>query len=536
MSKEEQLTDNQLDTVLEFVNGLASTIGGLYSPFSANNNLLKINNNPLKPTREKLEKALSSVPYDANLVSRYSEFMQVWDNIYNRTLDYYKGLLAYDLSWVCTNAKSSDYNTQEYKDDLKRLYKFFDKFNYKNEFDKITSEVLKKGVSYVWFRDSQPIDQIIDITDKRAEAFGLQIMPDAFCKITGYTSSGLPLYDFDVNYFLQTDVDINLFAPSLIRKFRKAYSDDNGKYTPSSEIGKRNGIYGSQWVQTDYRDGAFCIKWDISNYRILPPFASLMKSCLTTDEVEALKRDRDILGSYYLLSGSIQLLKDTKTVKSNQFAISPQVLGSLMQLVTSGLNNCVKSIAMPLEDTKGWQYQNSEPNLLSNHLKTISGEGASASELIYHTENLSQFAMQSAQENDFGTISPLYEQYANLLNIFVNRKTKKFKFKFALSNMNRTWARKEKVETLMKYADKGIILGSSQWASALGMNPCDFDRSMDEGFNSDFTNKLKLMMNANTMNSGNTTSSSSTSTEGGRPKADTLEKSDSTEQNQDYMN
>lgn len=119
MSKE-QLSQEQLDVVLEFANAMYNnnlSQFGLFNPFSSNSNLIKINNNPLKPTEEDLENALSKVPYDNNLVSRYSEFMQVWDGIYNNTLNYYKGLLAYDLSWVCTNAKPTDYNTKEYKDD-----------------------------------------------------------------------------------------------------------------------------------------------------------------------------------------------------------------------------------------------------------------------------------------------------------------------------------------------------------------------------------------------------------------------------------
>lgn len=270
---EEQLTDENLDQVLQFAQGLHSNFGqyGLFNPFNSNDTLLKVNNNPLKPTKEQLETALSSVPYDNELVSRYSEFMQIWDNIYNNTLAYYQGLLSYDLSWVCTNANGDDYNSKEYKDDLKRLNKFFDKFDYKNEFSKVTNEVLKKGASFLWFRDTNPIDEIIDITSKKSEKFGLQIMPDKYCKIVGYTSSGLALYDFNVDYFLQGNVDIKLFAPELIRKFKKAYSKDTNNYIPSNNIGNRNGVYGGQWVQTDYRDGAFVVKAENGNYRIVPP-------------------------------------------------------------------------------------------------------------------------------------------------------------------------------------------------------------------------------------------------------------------------
>lgn len=64
----------------------------------------------------------------------------------------------------------------------------------------------------------------------------------------------------------------------------------------------------------------------------------------------------------------------------------------------------------------------------------------------------------------------------------------------------------------------------------MGMNPCDFSRSLEEGFNSDFTEKLKLMLNINTMNNGGGEES-----QVGRPQKEGLEKSDKSEEVQDYV-
>lgn len=525
----DKLTEEQLSTVLEFASGLYDNIAnyGMFSPFSQNDNLLRINNNPLKPTEEKLEEALTKVPYDKELVRSYSEFMEVWDSIYGKTLKYYCGLLAYDLSWVCTNIKDpKEYQSEEYKKDLKRLYKFFDKFDYKSEFSKITNEVLKKGASFTWYRDSEPINQVLD--EKKSEHFALQIMPDKYCKITGYTSKGNPIYDFDVSYFLNPTVDIKLFSPILINKFKDTINNNKDRYIPSNSLNNRDGVYGNQYVQTSPLDGAWCFKFDVSNYRIVPPFASMMKGCLSNDDIIRLQKDKDIIGAYYLLAGEIKTIDNAKTDKADQFKISPKTTGALMQLLTKGLNKNVKGLIFPAENIRGWQYSDNNINMATNHLKSTTAQGASASSLIYTTDKMAQFELENAIYTDYSMVKGLYRQYSNFLNYYVNKKTSKYKFNFTLDGLDRQWDREKRQTSLRNYSDKGIVLGESQWASALGMNPCDFSRSLEEGCYSDFTQKLTLMLNANTMKDG--------SGENGRPKAEGLDKSDKTEEVQDYGN
>ena len=131
MSEEiKQLSSSQLDSVLQFSQGLYNGLSGysiFATPYSQYQNLIRINNNPAKPTYEKLAKALESAPYDYQTLSSYSEFMEIWDAIYAKTLRYFAGLLAFDLSYQCTNVKNpSEYKSQEYKDDVKAFLKTID--------------------------------------------------------------------------------------------------------------------------------------------------------------------------------------------------------------------------------------------------------------------------------------------------------------------------------------------------------------------------------------------------------------------------
>lgn len=289
MAEKQKLTNDELDAVLQFSQGLYNGLGGysfFATPFTQNQNLLRLNNNPAKPTYEKILKALEAVPYDYDKLSAYSQFMEVWDSTYAKLLRYYEGLLAFDLSYICTNIKDSkEWKSQEYLDDVKRVNKFLDKFDYKAEFKKVVKEIMRKETSYVWFRDTHDISNPIDLEEtitKRSEKFGLQIMPDRYCLLTGYFNSGQLLYDFNMNYFLNATVDINLFAPIFKEKFKEVFDSKNNGYNPSAQLDVRTGEFAT-WVQTSPQNGAWCFKFDTSNFRQVPPLANLMKGCIDNE-------------------------------------------------------------------------------------------------------------------------------------------------------------------------------------------------------------------------------------------------------------
>ena len=231
MSNDELLSKQQVEEVVKFASGLYDNISGYYAnPFTQYQNLLGLNNNPQVPTYETLLEALQKAPYDWEKLNGYSEFMEVWDTIYGNTLRHFAGLLSFDLSYYpsATSLKNvSEYNSQEYKEDVMRVEKFLSKFDYKQEFSKIVKQVLRYETCYTWFRDSHSINNPLDISESKTvkeENFGLQIMPQNKCKLTGYYNSSQLLYDFDMSYFSNRTVDLDLFPPSLKKKYRNLFS------------------------------------------------------------------------------------------------------------------------------------------------------------------------------------------------------------------------------------------------------------------------------------------------------------------------
>ena len=514
MAEEVLIQKDELNDVLEFAKGLYNGFDGYgfyANPYTTHENLIKLNNSPKIPTYEKLLKALESSPMDYSTICGYSEFMEVYDTIYGNTLRYMAGLLSYDIHYYPSNRNLSidDIKSTAFKEDLNRVEKFLSNFNYKQEFSKVVAEVLRRETSYVWFRDSHNIENPIDIDSdndlsktKRNEKFALQIMPQNYCLLTGYFNSSQLLYDFDMSYFLQGTVDINLFSPSFKKKFREVFGDGKQNYIPSSQLTSRSGEFAT-YTQCSPNDGAYAFKMDTSNFRQVPPFANLMKSAFDNTTTEKLQKDKNIASAYALLMGEMKTFDNANSgTKPDQWAINPERMGQFLQLVQSGLQQNVRPVALPLEETKLAQFTDSNPLMSNYQIRTSASQGASASSLIYSDSKMAQFEMQMAIETDFAFMEKLYLQFAEFMNFFVNKKLKKYRFDFSFDGLNRSFYRTEKFKNLTQMATNGMVLDESQWAGVCKMKPQDFRKSLMMANGSDFTEYLTPLLNLNTMKDG----------------------------------
>lgn len=528
----DSLSASELDFTMQFAQGLYNNIKyGYNTPFLQNINLQDLTNiRGEEPTTTKVLNALKHALDNSETLQGYSEFLEIFDTIYGKIIDYYAGILSYDLSITCKNVKDpQEYSSDEYRQDLKRVHKFLDCFDYRQEFMKVTKQVLRTGVSFNWFRDSvgtyNKDTEALEIEKQRN--FALQFLPQTECLITGYFNKSSLLFDFNLDYFEGGTTDISLFDPWFSLKYAQIWKS-NDTYIPSAPLNKRNGRF-ANYVQTSPLNGAWCFKWDAENFAILPPFASLMKSAINNDVVTDLQLDKDMISAYLLLAGEIGMMDGLKSGdQKNQTKFSAKTLGDFMSLVTSGLKRNVKTVAMPLENIRGWQYNDQNPNMANNQYNTTASQGASASRLIYSSDKMSQAELQNAILTDYNLVGRLYRQYENFLEFFVNKKTKKYKFSFTFSGTNYIFERESRCTLINQLASVGFCLNTSAWASAYGFKPQEFDRMIEEAHYGTLQNNLTLLLNRNTM----TTDSVST---GGRPVANDNEIGDSGETSREYQ-
>lgn len=499
---EEKISRSDIQDVIDFSAGLMA-VDNFYSPFLSNQLLTNLNNNPRLPSAESVKKALNDYKNSGEELQGFVEFASSFDMIFKRTLYSYANALSFDLQVTCKNAYTeSDYQSDEYKKDRQTVDNFLTNFDYKKEFYNVLLNVLKRDTYFTWFRKTK--------TGNRGKMkFALQIMPQDYCMLTGYFEKGL-LWSMNQLYWTLPGVDLDSYDPSLKRTYQRALENAELNYKPSAPLNERTGSY-ALWADVSPLDGAWCFKWATDNFANNPFLSPYVANVLRSDEIGELQYNKDLIAASGILAGEIQLYDQAHSgQKANQFSIDPKTLGAFMQKVKSGLNGAAKIAAVPLANIKYFQFEDKNPNSYTNELTTTAGIGTGISRVIYSSDKMSNAELEAALNEVYQTMKPMYAQFNNFLDFYVNQMTSKYKFKFEFVGSNYQFERDARFDKMMKMADKGLVLNSSAWASAIGMNPVTFDRMLAESKYTGWIDKYStLMLNANTTAQSN---------EGGRPR------------------
>lgn len=517
---EEKISRSDIQDVIDFSAGLMA-VDNFYSPFLSNQLLTNLNNNPRLPSAESVKKALNDYKNSGEELQGFVEFASSFDMIFKRTLYSYANALSFDLQVTCKNAYTeSDYQSDEYKKDRQTVDNFLTNFDYKKEFYNVLLNVLKRDTYFTWFRKTK--------TGNRGKMkFALQIMPQDYCMLTGYFEKGL-LWSMNQLYWTLPGVDLDSYDPSLKRTYQRALENAELNYKPSAPLNERTGSY-ALWADVSPLDGAWCFKWATDNFANNPFLSPYVANVLRSDEIGELQYNKDLIAASGILAGEIQLYDQAHSgQKANQFSIDPKTLGAFMQKVKSGLNGAAKIAAVPLANIKYFQFEDKNPNSYTNELTTTAGIGTGISRVIYSSDKMSNAELEAALNEVYQTMKPMYAQFNNFLDFYVNQMTSKYKFKFEFVGSNYQFERDARFDKMMKMADKGLVLNSSAWASAVGMNPVTFDRMLAESKYTGWIDKYSTMMlNANT--------SSYKDNEGGRERKNARDLTDSGEASRETL-
>lgn len=348
--------------------------------------------------------------------------------------------------------------------------------------------------------------------------------------LTGYFEKGL-LWSFNVLYFMQPGVDIEGFDPSLKQTYLRAIDAQQIDYRPSAPLNQRDGSY-ALWADVSPLSGAWAFKFSTDSFAQNPFLAPFVANVLRNNEVGDLQYDKDLLSAAGILAGEIRLFDTAKSgTQSNQFAIDPKTLGAFMQKAKTGLKRQFQLAAMPLENIKFFQYEDKNPESYNNDLTTTAGLGTGISRVIYSSDRMSNAEIEAALNEVYQTMKPMYAQFNNFLDFYVNQMTSKYKFKFEFVGSNYRFEQEARFDKLTKLAERGLVLNSSAWASAIGMNPVTFDRMLAESRATGWCIKNgQLMLNANTAKSP-----SESGNDGGRPREDSSALTDSGEASREML-
>ncbi len=509
---QEQISEQEVWDVVEFARNMYNTYPGVFSPDLVNSRLKDISMNPLSAQETEVTSALSNPKYHENELRGFSEFFEYTNMVYKRTIHYLGNMLSFDLVPICINASPEDYNSPSYKRDEARLNDFLDRFDYKNEFTKITRQLVRQDSYFGCFRND-------------GDRFVFQELPISYCKITGKFDYGL-LFDFNMMWFLgQVGTDINTY-PSVFKKYLKRIMDmkDSG-YRPSAEIDKRTGEF-EEWVQTSPEDGLWAFKMDQEQMGRIPYFSPLFADAVLAPMVRNLQKSRYIIEASRILVGIVPMLKEAKSGQvKDMFALSPEAMGKFASLFRQGLSKEIQVAIGPFEKVESVDFHTTDYNLFDSFNKNFSAQTGVNSRLLFSLDKQTALETQASINVDEMVMTYLYPQFNHFLEFVVNKVTKKFKFKFMFEGTNFDSNRSKRQKEALTFAQSGIVL-PEKIAASIGISPADLVRMMEKAKATKFDAKCMLLLNQFTQTSNESS--------GGRPQkeADALSESGQTTREQ----
>lgn len=473
-NKTETLTEQQVNDVLnawdflEFSRAYNSSFyhNGFFNPDIVNAQMKNITMNPMDATISEIERALKNPKSSEEILKSYSENFENMNMYYKRMLRYFPDMACFNMTFDPINMQSDEeFESEEFKDDLRVLDEFASKFDFKQEFQMVLRQMFRQGAYFGVLRYD-------------GDKYTLQELPSKFCKITGRFSSGL-LFDFDMNWFIGNyGVDINMYPKIFKKMYRDVFKGVTAKYNPSKPEEYRNSRY-VYWHQTSPEDGFWCFKISPEIATRVPYFAPLFPNISTAAVVRGLQTDKYFIEASKLLVGLIGFNKDTKSGQvANQINMTPDMLGKFLGVARQGLNKQIGLVALPLEKIEAVQFDTSNTNIENDATQNIAQQGVASADVMLSNNKLNSHQSKLASAVDVNLLYSLYPMFENFVEFFVNKKTKKYKFRIKFHDVDLPDYKNERITRFKDFAQMGLV-DIQQAARAVDMNAFELARSLN---------------------------------------------------------
>lgn len=473
---------------------------GISSRFATINKLITrdLNNNTTSPTFSKYTKddiaTYLSNPYTYEKQLR-SAVVYIYgaSSHFRRLIQYFAGLTdwAYIVAPYKIDPKVTSANTisRNYRKSLN----FLSSMNIKTQFPKILTVALREDVVYIttWVHNEGVI---------------FQQLPSDFCSIST-VEGNVPNVTFDFSYFDSRQALLEYYPP----EFKKKY----GVYQKNRT---------SRWIELDCPT-SFAIKCnsDILDYAI-PPFAGILREIYEIEDYKELRLSKTALENYAMVvmqlgiddDGNWQMDYDKATnFWRNLDAVLPEEIGSVLT-------------PMPVSKISFEKSNTASTNTVAEAEEALFS-AAGVSSLLFNNEKASANALALSIKADqaitYGVVKCIEDAVNRLLQ--AQPFGKNFKVTFLdVSPFNR----KEVGDQYLKAATYGLPT-VSMWAASQGLGQAELD-SMNLLENDVLEiKKLFIPLSSSNTQPGDSINGKGATDEGGAPKKDIGDLSDSREEN-----
>ena len=480
------LSKREVWDVLNFARNLTEGLyGGVYNPDLVSARMKEISFTPIEATEETLREALKHPKESEAELRSFIENMEMVSAPLKRIFTYLSSQLAFDFTYVSTNAKKEDYSKTQYQKEERILWDFTDKFDYKRSFRNVIKQLLRNEYGVFALRDV-------------GDSYVLQELPIQYTKITGKWAGGY-LAAFNFYFFMLPGVDIRLYPKFFQEKFNEIFQGSDAsknQYIPSRNVEQRGNSQFVYWVDLPPEVG-WVFKFDESITTAIPPFTALLPELIQQSAMRQLQMNANIAKASKILVAEVPLLNDNaKTSVKDMVALSPDLLAKFLALIKTGLGEVIKVAAAPLQEFEGVQFDG-DSEMYDTFLRTMVASSGLNTALFYSSK-LKANAMEtqlSAESDHLWIADAMYPQFSFFMTYFVNKLTSKYGFEIIFEGNDYYLDRQRRFEYANSLADKGIVL-PQKIAASIGMKPQNLYRMMEESNGKKFVDGLTPIVSA----------------------------------------
>lgn len=500
---------------------------GSYSPIFGEQLVNGLYPQSVPYTREKIRTLLKDAEKNSFEIRQAAEYVR--NNIlqFERAEQYFISLFSFKYYLL---PKRSINKFSDFKKSKEKVYKFLESLRIKEQFPRITADVIKNGCGFYLY-------------SKKGDVFDFLRLPIDQCRMTGVRSTYGMCFEVDAYYFeklyglgMVTPEIYDYYKDLIEEKMSPAERDKNGeiKRDKNGNIKRKKrqkGINERIFIPISPLHGC-CITADPYRGTKVPLLAALLPDSLDILEYKNIQKQKSILETWCIIPQVIPY--DSVEKPKVPLQLAKQTIAALQTALPQG----VVTFSTPLEvqNPITLQSSNTQENITGLGEQNFFSAVGIAGNVMGVGEAKNQAVLDFSNLTDFGFVSYIYGQFDSIVNllimIYVNENDWKIKF-FGNSYRHD----KEIKDASSMFSTNN--LPAEYLGANLGFEPQEFEYMLEMGDKSKLKDLMKPLVSQFqqsssqnvSINKQQTNSNSNASiTEGGRPQKDVDELTDSGQQ------
>lgn len=443
-----------------------------------------------KYTKENVVKWLQDPNKNQKQLRQLCNYLYVVSSHFKRLIDYFSRMCLFYYVVVPYGMSDKKINKKMYKLAYNKTIEILNNMNIPHEFKKIMTTVFIQDIFYGYV-----------YTTDNYDSFYIRQLPEDYCRISSI-EDGTFLFEFDFSYFNNKEGVVENYGNEFIQKY-KAYRDE-----------KRGSSL--RWQEID-GSNSICIKFNEEIPYCCPPFSGVLEALYAIQDYKALFLAMTEIQNIKLLSFKMPL------DENGNMPMDDLMRRKFYSEIEEQLPERVGLVISPFEvSDHTFEKTNVGIDFVSSAENSFFSE-AGVSQMLFNSDKATSAIIQDSISTDFDIVNGVVRQLERWVNKRIKNLNSTYKFKINILPVS-SYNQQKMFDMYSKASNSGLPTKLYMTAVS-GLSPSD---TFNMGELENIFDVRDSIFNKPLLSS-----STLSSDEGGRPKTDDGEITESGEQTRD---